>query len=326
MKRLIPLLAFLALAAAQNLSLETALGKAASQAPVVSAKAELDDAQAALQRVLADPLLTRPGRVQAEQRVALAQASYTRALRQAEGSIAGAYAQVLEANLQNRLAQQSLKLAETNLQVAQIRQKNGSGTALDVKNAQNRLEDARRQAGLAESGFALAQSNLRSLVGAFAALDPLAKLPEPPGPEAVKGYLEANPDLLQARQRAELARLQVELLDPSYAARADIDAARARTEQAQAGAREVERALALQYDQLYNQLVSASRALGVSRAAVENAREQLAADRKRLEGGLISPIAYAQSELALTQAELAAQQAVGNYLRAYYNLLTGGGR
>ncbi|GEM83675.1 MULTISPECIES: TolC family protein [Meiothermus] len=312
------------LSQAQNLTLEAALARAAEQAPVAAAKAELDDASANLQRVLSDPLLTRPSKVQAEQRAALAQASYERALVQAQSSIVGAYAQVLEAQLQVRLAQKALEVATRGLEIAQIRQRNGSGTALDVRNAQNRLDDARSNLTRAENGLALAQASLRSLVGAFSTVAPLPNPPALPEATSVQGLLAKNPDVIQARQRTELANLQVELLDPSYAAQAEIAAAKSRAEQASAGAREIERGLGLQYDSLYQNLQAAARALAVQQAALANAREALANDKKRLDAGLISQVAYLQTELSFIQAELAAQQALGNYWRAYYSLLAGG--
>ncbi|WP_027882600.1 TolC family protein [Meiothermus rufus] len=321
---LLPLLLGLALAQTPTLTLETALTKAAQQAPVLAAKAELDDAQTNLQRVLADPLLTRPSRVQAEQRSALAQASYERALAQAQSSIVAAYTQVLEAELQLKLAQKAQEIARRGLEVAQIRLRNGSGTALDMRNAQNRLDEAQSNATRAQNGLALARTSLESLVGAFASLAPLPTPPALPQAGVVRELLNKNPDLLQARQRGELAALQVELLDPSYAALAEIEAAKARTEQAQAGAREIERGLGLQYDSLYQNLEAAARSLNVQKAALENARETLANDKKRLDAGLISQLAYLQSELSFIQAELAYQQAQGNYWRAYYALLAGG--
>jgi len=318
------LLAPLTLAQGQNLTLEAALAKAAEQAPVVAAKAELEDASTNLARVLADPLLTRPSKVQAEQRAALAKVSFERAVVQAQSNIVGAYTQVLEAQVQVRLAQKALEVAARGLEIAQIRQRNGSGTALDVRNAQNRLDDARSNLTRAENGLALAQASLRSLVGAFASLAPLPTPPALPEASTVRELLGKNPDVLQARQRGELASLQVELLDPSYAARADIDAARSRADQANAGAREIERGLGLQYDSLYQNLQAAFRSLAVQQAALANAREALANDKKRLDAGLISQVAYLQTELSFIQAELAAQQAQGNYWRAYYSLLAGG--
>ncbi|WP_233493074.1 MULTISPECIES: TolC family protein [unclassified Meiothermus] len=308
----------------QPLTLQAALAKAAEQAPVQSAQAELADAQANLQRTLADPLLTRPARLQAEQRLALAQASLNRAKAQAESGIVQAYTQVLEALQQVALAKKSTELAQRNLEVAQIRQKNGSGTALESKNAQARLEDAQRNQAFAEQGLANARSNLRSLVGEFAELAPLPPAPALPERSLLQSLLEQTPDLVQAQQRLELAKLQLELLDPSYAAQAEIEAAKARAEQAEAALREIRRGLSLQYENLYTQAQNAFRALGIQQSLLQNAREQLAADKRRLDSGLISPLAYAQSELAALQAELAALQAQGSYLRALYGLYAGG--
>lgn len=328
MKRFVPILlsvpTFFTLAQAQSLTLEAALARAGEQAPVVAARAELEDARTNLQRLLADPLLIRPSRVQAEQRATLAQASLDRAVNQARSSIVGAYAQVLEAQIQLRLAQKGLEIASRGLEIAQIRQRNGSGTALDVRSAQNRLDEARSNATRAETGLALAQSALRSLVGGFGSVSPLPTPPALPESGRVRELLENNPDLLQARQRAELASLQAELLDPSFAARAEIEAATARALQSREAARETERGLGIQYDSLLQNLQAAGRSLGIQQAALATATEALSAERRRLEAGLISTVAFLQAELASIQAELAAQQAQSSYWRAYYSLLTGG--
>jgi outer membrane protein TolC len=320
---LLALVLFAAQALAQNYTLETALAKAKDQATVLSAQVELADAKANLGRVLSDPLLTKPSKVQAEQRVATAEASLKRSTAQAQNSIVSAYAQVLEAGAQVRLAQKAQDLSQRSLEVAQIRQKNGSGTALDVKNAQNRLEDSQKNLSAAESGLALAQSSLRSLIGPF---QTLAALPaqDVPGNTVLKDLLAQNPDLVQSRQRVELAQMQVDLLDPSYAARADIDAAKARAEQAAQGNKEIERAFGLQYDSLYQQVQSAAKSLTVQQAALANARETQANDKKRLDSGLISGLVFLQTELSTLQAELGALQARGNFLRAIYSLYAGG--
>lgn len=324
---LLALLALTPLAFAQTLGFSEALQKAAAQATVQSAAAELADAKANLDRVLSDPLLTRPTELQARQRLALADASYKRGLAQAEASIAGAYAQVLEAQSQLRTARKGVEVAQKGLEAAQIRARNGSGTALDVRNAQARLDDSQRGQTAAENGLALAERSLRSLVGDFSAV---AALPSPPNPAvplpAIQGeLLQSNPDRLQAAQRAELARLQVELLDPSYSARADIDAAKVRLEQAEAGLKELSRSLGLQIEGLYQQVQNTSRGLSIAQNQLQNAREQLAADRRRFEAGLISQIAFLQGELTSLQSEAAWQQAQGAYFRALYNLYASGG-
>lgn len=319
----IALIAF-SLVQAQNLTLESALAKANEQAPVVSARTELSDAQANLERILADPLLTAPAKLQAEQRAALAKANLDQATAQAQSSIAGAYSQLIEAQFQLRLAQKGLELSQRSLEVAQIRQRNGSGTTLDVRNAQNRLDDARSNATRAENGVGLAQASLRSLVGAFDSLGVLPSSPAMPENSALAQILERNPDLLGARQRAAGAKLQASVLDPSFAARADIDSANARANQADVTAKEVERGLRLQLDSLFSNLQAASRSLGIQQTTLANSRESLENDRKRLNSGLISGLTFTQSELTALQAELTAQQAQGAYLRAWYGLRAGG--
>lgn len=316
-------LAFSAQTLAQNVTLESALAKAKDQATVISAQVELADAKANLQRVLSDPLLTKPTKVQAEHRVETAEANLKRTTAQAQNNITSAYAQVLEANAQVRLAQKALELSQRGLEVAQIRQRNGSGTQLDVRNAQNRLEDSQKNLSAAENGAALAQSSLRSLIGAFQNLAALPNV-EQPGNAVIKELLAQNPDVLGSRQRIELAQMQVELLDPSYASRADIDAAKARAEQAAQGGKELERGITLQYDSLYQQVQNAAKNLQVQSAALTNARETQTNDKKRLDSGLISGLTYLQTELATLQSELSALQARGNYLRAIYGLYAGG--
>lgn len=310
-------------ALAQNTNLDAALAKAKDQATVLSAQVELADARANLQRVLSDPLLTKPSKVQAEQRLESAEASLKRSTAQAHNSIVSAYAQVLEAAAQVRLAQKALEISQRGVEVAQIRQKNGSGTQLDVRNAQNRLEDSQKNLSAAENGLGLAQSSLRSLIGPFQTLAPLPNV-EQPSNAVIKELLSQNPDVLGSRQRIELAQMQVDLLDPSYAARADIDAAKARAEQAAQGGKELERGITLQYDSLYQQVQNSAKTLQVQTAALSNAREAQSNDKKRLDSGLISGLVYLQTELSTLQAEVQALQARGNYLRAIYGLYAGG--
>jgi outer membrane protein, heavy metal efflux system len=311
-------------AQANTSSLTAALAAAKEQAPVQASVAELEDAKANLARTLGDPLLTKPVQLQAEQRAALAQSNYDRSLAQAQGNIAGAYFQVLESQLQVRLTAKALEVATKGLEVAKIRQRNGSGTALDTRNAETRLDDSEANALRAKNGLELAEDSLKSLAGKFEALSPVTAIPAVPSDTALKTLIDKSPDMLQSRQRLALSQLQVELLDPSYASPSDIEAAKARSSQAAAGDRELGRALSLQYTSLLQNLQAAARTLRVQQTALANAQEALNNDRKRLGSGLISALVYLQSELTAIQASLAYQQAQGNYFRAWYALQTGG--
>ncbi|MEX2500884.1 MAG: TolC family protein, partial [Trueperaceae bacterium] len=235
---------------AETLALEGALAQADRTSAVIRADLDAADAERAARRTEADPLALRIDRAQAEQALEMARAEADATRFGAYQDIAAAYAQVLAAQAQRELAEASLDLAERGVQIARLRFERGGATELEVRDAENERAEAANGVAAARQGEALARRSLRSLIGEDAS--DLAPVPgrllavPVPDEEALVARLGASGPLLQVEQGVALARIGVELLDPSYAPAAQIDQAELQLEQAQEGAREARRGAELQ--------------------------------------------------------------------------------
>lgn len=308
---------------AQVIDLPSALSYASGRTDVANALLELTDAQQNQLRTQADPLALRPDLVQAEQRSALAMANYNANRYAAEAEIASAYTQALEAFTGAQLSQSVLALQQQSLDIAQIRYNRGGATKLDVRDAETAVADARNGLQTAQDGYRLALNNLSSLLGqALDGVQPIQRNAslELPSLENVLSYLGNNPSLVRVNQGVALAQVGVDLLDPSYASRSQMDNARLQLETAQTSSREVRRALEIQARSLLNEAENARDALNVSLSQLNTALERESLEQQRLASGLIADIAFRQTQLASEQNRLAYLQAENRYINALFNL------
>ena len=311
---------------AQVISFDAALARAGDVASVQLALQEQRDAHEHLQRITQDPLATRVELVQAQQRAALATARASRAPKVARAQITSAFVNVLGAQASVPFTQKSVQVAEQGLNIAQIRQRNGSGAAQAVRDAQNQLDDVRRNLASAQANLSLARQALRDLIGPFTDLQAPTDLPCVPGANVIEQLLGESPNLLQARQNVTLSELQLSVTDPSYTARKDIEAARSQVESARKNLTTAQMSERQAVQGLFDKTVQASRDVTVLRQNAVNANAKLQNDRRRLQSGVISPFELLQSELSAQQADLSALQGRNDYLRHYYSLLAGGGQ
>lgn len=318
----------LVLPLAQALTLEEALARAASRPDAITAQLELLMAESDWLRVQSDPLALRLDELQAEQAVTLGRAELRLAFYRGLLEIAQAYTGVLQARQQLELAETGLELNRSSLDIARIRLANGSATELDVREAEVALDEAEQNVAAAASGLAVAESNLAGMIGQeveASALEPvsvdlLVALPE------LELALEAaaqHPQLLQSQQGLELARASLDVLDPSYASAAQLEAARTRLRTTERLVAEAERGFALQVRNLYLQAETAAESYRVAQEALENARGRFEVEQDRFEAGLIARIQVQQAELSVLQAEFEAQQARHAYLSALLELQQG---
>ena len=310
------------------LTLQEALRSAVNRTEVVTAGLELADALAALSRTEGDPAALRPDLVGARLRVALAEAEHEAAYYRALGEIAGAYTGLLEAAQQVALAEGSVALAEQALTIAQIRAERGSATPLDVQDAQVGLESARNSLRAVQEGRALAANSLEGILGRTVDADALQPLPEGalvalPALEDALSAAQAHPDLLRVAQGLELAQMNVDLLDPSYASRSQIDAARTQLSAAEEGFEEAQRGFALAVRNRYLAAQNAAETYQTRLEGVANADARLGQERQRLDSGLIPEIAYNQAEFDNRRARLEALEARHDYLNALLELQAG---
>jgi outer membrane protein, heavy metal efflux system len=313
---------------ADQAGLDDLLASVDGRVGVITARLDLDEVERALARTEADPLALRLDLTRARQAVALAEAEARAARFDALAEIAGAWARVRETELQVQLAAAARDLSARALDIARLRAERGSATQLDVEEAATSLEDADKNLAAARDGLALARADLAGLTGhrGPVALQPLERerleraLPDD---EVFEAALEGLPSLLQIAHGVELAGIGVELLDPSFASRAQIEQAETQLAQAEAGAAEARRGLALRTRALLNAVVTARETDRIARDALAQAREREAIEVRRFEAGLIAEIALEQARLTTRQAELQAVQAEHGLMLALLDLQAG---
>jgi outer membrane protein, heavy metal efflux system len=235
---------------------------------------------------------------------------------------------VRETELQVALAEGARDLAARGVEIARIRVERGSATRLDLDEAVTQLEDAEKNLASARDGLALTRADLAGLTGRDGpfALEPLdrERLERPaPRRRDLRGRADRPAAVLQLIQAIELATIGVELLDPSFAARAQIEQARTQLAQAEAGAAEARRGLALRTRALLNAVATARETDRIARDAAAQARDREAIEARRFEAGLIAEIALEQTRLATRQAELRAVQGEHGLMLALLDLQAG---
>ena len=317
---------------AATLTLDEALSRADQRSGVVNALLAANDARRGLERTEADPLALRIDRLQAEQAAERTQRDLVVARFDAYAEIGSAYVQAAAAERQLALARSGRDLAARSVEIARIRADRGSATALDVQTAENDLADADGSLAAARQGRDLAFASLGSLLGVnVATVAPLddallvQALDDLPDDAELEASLDRSPRFLQALHGLELARVGRDLLDPSFAAQAQIDQADLQVEQAETAVAEARRGLILQARSLRNRVDGALDRWDVARDAARIAAERTELERQRLEAGLISDIAFRQSELQREQAELARAQARHDLLTALLEFQAGTG-
>jgi outer membrane protein, heavy metal efflux system len=309
-----------------QLTLFDALATSNNRSAVVTAQLALNDATVVLSRTQSDPLALKLEQTQSNQKVALTQAQLDEAKYKAVQDITTGYTQFLEAQAALNLSTFARDLSTQNVQITTIRRDKGSATELEVQEAQNALEDAENNLLTSQQGANLAKTNLEGLIGmSVSTLAPISDdiLAPLPGLETVLQNLDKTPGLLQINQGIELAQLGVDLLDPSYASKSQIDTAKLQLDTAQTSATEVRRGLELQARTLFNTANSAFETLAIRQDALANAQERESVEKQRLDAGLIADVQFKQTQLTTKQAELAALQAKHAYLNALLALQAG---
>ena len=306
---------------ARAYSLSDALAEAEARPAVLAADLAAADARADLGRTRADPFALRLERSSAAQRFELAEAEARAARFTALGELGRAYTAQLQAEAEAEAARGALELSRRQVEVARIRARRGSVTALEVQEAEAALGIAAAALRAADETFALGRASLGALLSAPAqtgALEPIseAALAGPlPDLNAVLEAAAATPTLLTAQQALVTARLTSGLLDPSYSSARELEAARAAEETARAALAEAVRVQNAGVRTLYAQTAAARELYAAQGQSAAAAASRLTFQRRRFARGLIS-------DLELREGELAAQTARLELLRSKHALVT----
>jgi outer membrane protein, heavy metal efflux system len=329
LRLLAALLAPLAFAQAHAAAtLDDVLARIDDRVGVITTRLDLEEARRASARTTADPLALRLDLTQARQAVELATAQAEAARYDAMAEFARAWASVREASLFVTLREQGFDLARRSAAIAQVRFERGGATRLDVDEAQTALRDAENNLAVARNQRDLALADLIGITGlagpfALEAID-RERLDAPLPDEAdFVAALAGLPPVMQVDHGVELSRIAVDLLDPSYASRAQIEQARTQLTQLEGRAVEARRGLTLRTQQLLSAVDGARESDRIARDALGQAREREAIEARRFDAGLIAEIALLQTRLGTSQALLRAVQAENALMRALLDLQAG---
>jgi outer membrane protein TolC len=289
------------------LTLEQALTLAPTvDANIISARTDLASAQRDLGRVKADPLSLRLDILQAEQSVASRQESFDQAGLSNKLSTTEAFFNALEADENLANAQKQFEISSTTLSAQQIRYQAGAITQIDLSNAENDAVVAERSVSDAQNARNLAYSQLASKIG-----QPPVSLAlyadDVPTIAALTDYQAqalAKNSQLNALKRAEaLAQVQLQIVDNAFSSRSQIDSAKDALANAQLNLSDFQNSLGLTIESSYNSVISAQAGYQNALEAFKTASSDLSAQKTRLNAGSISPITFAQSELAFAQKQ-----------------------
>ena len=307
-------------------NLSDALKSAQTRPAVTAAQLEIDGAETDLKRTDADPFALALEKTQAQQRLELTQATAKGALYTALSEIGSAYTAQLQAELEAEAARDNEALTQRLLEVARIRFGRGSVTELEVREAEANLNVAQAARVAAEETLALSRTSLQALLPAGTSAEPLEPIPESavlrPLPSVAEVLAEASntPTLLEVKQALVSARLQSELLDPSYSSAREIGAARTALAAAQVNLQETVRTQNAQLRTLYAQTSAAQELYRAQKSAAQAAQERLSFQKNRFSRGLISDLELRQSEYTATQARLELQRAKHAYVTSVFDL------
>ncbi len=327
MNKFVFLFILLIISFAEALSFEEALIYASQRPDVINARIELQDAESNFHRASIDPLAVRPDKLAAEQRLELARADLTEKDYAATKEIAEAYTDVLNTRDQVNLAQKAVVLSQQSLNIAEIRVANGSIPRLDLEDAQVDLSDSQKDLQAAQGGLEVAEQNLKGILGGGVDISVLSPIVDsylvlPTLEQALAAYT-GHPDLIEARHGLESAEMQVDILDPSYTPRSQIDDARSQLDNARESVQEAQRGYDVQVRNFHSQADNARTAYDVARSNLTNETERLSTQRQRLDGGIISEIDFSQAELNFQSAQNDLNKARNDYLVALLDLQEG---
>ena len=307
-------------AGASAYSLTDALRAADTRPAVEAAELALVDARAELERTNADPFALKLEKIEAQQRLALSEALVDEAYYAAVGELGAAYTARLQAELEDRAARAGETLSRRLLEVARIRLRRGSVTELEVREAEAALGVAGASREAAAETLVLARANLQALLPAEAVvtrLEPIStwtvERPLPQIQVVLRGA-EATPTLLSLRQAVTLARLNRDLLDPSYSSARELTAAETALGAAQTSLNETARTFRAELQTLRAETAAAQGLYRAQRTTSKAAQSRLTSQRRRFARGLISDLELRQSEYAATSAQLEMMRAKHTYV------------
>lgn len=273
---------------------------------VLGAENALRAAERTLTRLQADPLALRVPTLQAQGGVESARAGLSAARLVSRTEATGAYFAALGAGSALELTEAALDLETAKLEATRIRFEAGAATRLELLQAENSLDAAKRDLTDAEQTRSLALRELGSLVGQDASRLGPVSLTVPAVPTLVQSLTEAtrtNSGVRAVASALEVAEAELAAVDNAFSAQADIEAVRDNLASVESALQTARRSLELSVRGAHGELESAARSFENAQASFAAAGEELAAQQARLDAGSLAPIAFEESRLMYRRSE-----------------------
>lgn len=232
-----------------------------------------------------------------------------------------AYYDLLDAQADLALKEQSLKRAQTQLKVAKAAFDVGTRAKTDVLQAEAGVAGAQAALAAAQTNLEVARLKLNELIGeelnknwTLTSKQDEIKKSELTLGEATELALKQRAEVVQKQEEIKVAELDVELID-KYLSLSTYQGQMARNnvEKAKLALEETKRSITVEVAEAYYRLQSAESAIEAYKKAQEAAAEGYRLTNLRFENGLATTLEVIQAEEELSERENQYRQALHNY-------------
>lgn len=232
-----------------------------------------------------------------------------------------AYYDLLDAQADLALKEQSLKRAQTQLKVAKAAFDVGTRAKTDVLQAEAGVAGAQAALAAAQTNLEVARLKLNELIGeelnknwTLTSKQDEIKKSQLTLEEATELALKQRAEVVQKQEEIKVAELDVELID-KYLSLSTYQGQMARNnvEKAKLALEETKRSITVEVAEAYYRLQSAESAIEAYKKAQEAAAEGYRLTNLRFENGLATTLEVIQAEEELSERENQYRQALHNY-------------
>ncbi len=333
---LLPIIISLSLASSANaqtrLSLADAVARAIDSGPdIITARANLQKAQANLRAVRADPTSIITTLTQADQDASLQTALLGSSKINVAQTVISQYISAYETGERINLNVAQVTLDERNLQIAKARLAAKVATQLDVNRSLASLNSNRQELSNAKDQQPILVAQLARTLGLPSSTALTLVAPSnPPKLSASLASLSNGLDkrsssVLQAANGVALSQLQVNISNNDYTPIKTLQDAQISLANAKRGLDDASKAANTNLRDAYRSVQDASEKVSLSREQLANTQTSYAQAQARLKAGTAAAIDVQQSKVQVQQAQFSLNQAQDGLWRALAGLSVASG-
>ncbi len=284
---------------------ELALSRSAS---VQSAKSDLSEATAKLERTKADPLAIKPELLAAQISVDAAGANFIASRLDLRKNLTRDYFAWTENQDALDLAKLKQQLSQLNLTAAQVRFKAGAINAVELSRAESEARSSSIDLDGSQTDLDGAATNLKTRLGELPKIGETMPATPKPTRAALEASLENNPRFVNAQAQLERSKLDVLIKDNEFTPQAEIDSAKIALENAKRSLDDTRTSFRSNLGTAWDAYQTALAAIPARERNTNVSQDELKAQEARLAKGLASKLNVLQSRVALEQSQFVLSQ------------------